>query len=264
MKLFSYRNLRILLLFILLLTVAIVAQEQRLESTDWIDPLDVIIYPINGDGNPKTGAYIKKLGSAHFAGIDRFLAREGKRYNLLVENPVETRLGLQIDELPPVVPARNANLVKVLIWSLKFRYWAWQVTPDEDSALDSVQLFIIYQQGEDGKALKHSLGMQKGLLGVVNAFARPEQSRQNEIVITHELLHTVGAMDKYDQHGNPVFPHGYAVPNQTPRYPQKRAEIMVGRRAISESESEMASSLRACIVGEQTAREISWIEDDEA
>ena len=263
MKLFSYRNLRVLLLLILLLVIAIVAQEQRLASTDWIEPLDVIIYPINGDGDPKTAAYIKNLRLSHFSGIDRFLTREGKRYHLLVEKPVETRLGLLIDELPPASPGRDLNPIKMLIWSLKLRYWAWKITPDEDSALDSVQLFAIYQQGENGKALKHSLGMQKGLLGVVNLFARPEQREQNSIVITHELLHTVGAMDKYDQHGKPIYPHGYAAPNRKPLYPQRKAEIMAGQRAISESESKMASSLRAYIIGEQTAREINWVTDEE-
>ena len=263
MKLFSYRNLRILLLFILLMVVAIAAQEQRLESTDWIEPLDVIIYPINGDGEQKTAAYITKLKARDFSAIDSFFAREGKHYQLLVDKPVQTRLGMVIDERPPAVSMHDPNPLKMLVWSLRLRYWAWRITPDEDSVLDSIQIFVIYQQGEDGKVLDHSLGLQKGLLGVVNAYARVEQNKQNNIVIAHELLHTVGASDKYDQNGNPVYPHGYAQPGKKPRYPQKRAEIMAGRVAITAGQSEMPLSLHRCVVGEQTAREINWLEGEE-
>ncbi|MCF6283190.1 MAG: hypothetical protein L3J28_13470 [Candidatus Polarisedimenticolaceae bacterium] len=263
MKLFSYRNLRVLFLFILLLVVAILAQEQRLASTDWIEPLDVTIYPINGDGDVKTVAYINQLKVSHFVRIDDFLAQQGKRYQLMVERPTQTRLGVQINELPPSQPARSANPIELLIWSLKLRYWAWQVTPESDAALDAVQLFVVYHQGREGQPLDHSLGLQKGLLGLINAYARPEQDRQNAIVIAHELLHTVGASDKYDQHGNPVYPEGFAKPDKQPRYPQHRAEIMAGRLAVDAGESKMPSSLRVCVIGEQTAREIMWLVDGE-
>ncbi len=263
MKLFSYRNLRILLFIILLLVVAIQSQQQRLSSTDWTEPLDVIIYPINGDGDAKTAAYIDQLSVRKFIAIDDFMAQEGKRYQLTVERPTKIRLGSLIDEHPPASPELDASLFKRLVWGLKLRYWAWQVTPESDAALDAVQLFVIYQQGKSGQPLGHSLGMQKGLLSVINAYALPTQEKQNNIVIAHELLHTVGALDKYDQYGNPIYPQGFAKPDKQPRYPQHRAEIMAGRLAVGEGESEMPSSLRVCIIGDQTAREIQWLVDGE-
>jgi len=263
MKLFSFRNLRVLLLTVLLLVVAITAQEQRLASTDWIEPLDVIIYPINGDGDAKTAAYIEQLTLRSFVAIDDFMARQGKRYQLMLERPTKIRLGHQINERPPISPEPGSSPIKTIIWGLTLRYWAWQITPDSESAFDSVQLFVIYQQGEDGQPLRHSLGMQKGLLSVINAYARPSQNKQNNIVIAHELLHTVGALDKYDQYGNPIYPQGFAKPNKKPRYPQHRAEIMAGRLAIEPGESKMASSLQACLIGEETAREIQWLVDEE-
>ena len=58
-------------------------------------------------------------------------------------------------------------------------------------------------------------GLQKGLIGVVNAFASDEQAAQNNVVIAHELLHTVGATDKYDPRTNqPSHPDGYAEPDR--------------------------------------------------
>ena len=56
-----------------------------------------------------------------------------------------------------------------------------------------------------------SHGMQKGLVGVVHAFADRRHEGANDIVIAHELLHTVGASDKYDlATGAPRYPIGYA------------------------------------------------------
>ena len=50
---------------------------------------------------------------------------------------------------------------------------------------------------------------------MVYAFATPEMDGENDVVIAHELLHTVGASDKYLP-GNdaPRFPDGYGDPNQ--------------------------------------------------
>ena len=43
----------------------------------------------------------------------------------------------------------------------------------------------------------------------------------NDMVIAHELLHTLGATDKYDPVNNaPRFPDGYGDPQQMPLYPQ--------------------------------------------
>jgi hypothetical protein len=81
----------------------------------------------------------------------------------------------------------------------------------------------------------------------------------NNIVIAHELLHTVGATDKYDlTTGLPLYPSGFADPDQQPLYPQDNAEIMAGRRAVSAQEAQMPQSLRHVVVGPATASEIRW------
>ena len=83
--------------------------------------------------------------------------------------------------------------------------------------------------------------------------------QQNHVVIAHELLHTVGASDKYDAVSNqPLFPAGYADPEQRPRYPQRRAEIMAGRMATSAASFRDAQRLKEVVIGEATAREIKW------
>jgi hypothetical protein len=52
---------------------------------------------------------------------------------------------------------------------------------------------------------------------------------------------------------------GFADPDRQPLYPQSRAEVMAGRRALSRQEIEMPQSLRDVVVGPVTAHEISWV-----
>ncbi|HEC16446.1 MAG TPA: hypothetical protein ENI99_07755 [Sedimenticola sp.] len=265
MKLFSFRNLRILVLLGLLATVAIYSKSQLLYSTAWLEPLAVIIFPINADGKPGTGRYIDGLSDRDFADIDAFMAREGHKYKILERSPTHTRLGPPVKAAPPEAPdPRSSSILARIIWSLRLRYWAWKNTPDDESNRNRVRMFVLYYQGDDGQPLSHSLGLQKGLLGIVHAYAIKAQNRQNNLVIAHELLHTVGATDKYDSNNQPTYPEGYAAPARSPRYPQTRAEIMSGRIPSSPTESVMAKSLRSCVIGRATAREINWIGTDDS
>ena len=79
------------------------------------------------------------------------------------------------------------------------------------------------------------------------------------IVATHELLHTLGASDKYDPATNlPLHPTGYAEPYLEPRYPQQFAEIMGGRIPESSGRARIPSNLAETVIGPDTAREIGW------
>jgi len=259
MKLFTFRNFRILLLLFIFLVVAIYSKSQLLTSTAWLEPLQVTIYPINGDNTPETTHYIQKLNHASFRDIDDFMQRESQKFNVLEEHPTRTQLGAEVMDSPPSPPdIKSRNALSTMLWSLKLRYWVWQNTPDDKSNINRVRIFVLYYQADGNKPLSHSLGIQKGLIGVVHAFANSQQNKQNNIVIAHELLHTVGASDKYDKNNQPIFPEGYAEPTRNPRYPQYRAEIMSGRIPSSPTDSEMAESLKRCVIGPRTAREINW------
>jgi len=69
-------------------------------------------------------------------------------------------------------------------------------------------------------------------------------------VITHELLHTFGATDKYDlSTGLPLYPEGFAEPQLIPRYPQQLAEIMAGRMPLAATEARLPTALRMSASG---------------
>lgn len=259
MKVFSFRNIRIVILLLILAASAIYTKEQRINTMSWYKPIEVTIFPINGDGSIETDQYIEQLDLKYFQDIDTFFARNAKQYQLITSQPITTSLGSVIASHPPVPPSQNSSILNVMLWSLKLRYWAYQNTPDNKSNTDRIRLYVLYHQRQDNHALAHSLGLQKGLIGIINVFADPEQNKQNSIVMAHEILHTVGASDKYDSANQPIYPAGYAKPQQTPLYPQKYAELMAGRIAISSNQASIPKSLKQVIVGKATAKEINWI-----
>lgn len=259
MPLITFRNLRILALLLILLFVGLHARHQMVLSRAWERPLDVTIFPINGDDRPETQRYIDSLDRDAFREIDRWLAHQGQRYDLKVSEPILSETGPQVGSLPPMLAAGSGPL-ETLWWGLKMRFWAWQNTPDSRSNVARVRLFVIYQKGIEGEALPHSLGLQKGLIGVVFVFAEPRQAPQNRVVIAHEFLHTVGASDKYAPGSLPVEPFGLGNPSQSPRFPQRRAEIMAGHIGLSPTHSRMASGLREVVINPYTAAEINWLQ----
>lgn len=258
MRVFSFRHFRILFLLILLIFVLIYTQEQKRATTSWYQPVNVIIFPINGDQHPATSSYINDLSADNFEDIDAFFTRSGDNYDLAIDQPIITHLGQEVNALPPT-PPKSPGMLGAAWWSLKLRYWAYQNTPDNVSNQNRIRLYVIYHQADKQGRLAHSLGLQKGLIGVIHAFASTRQNQQNAVVMAHEILHTLGATDKYGPDNLPDYPDGYAEPDKKPLYPQRYAEIMAGRIAINDNEARMPASLRAARVGAMTASEINWL-----
>ncbi len=254
-----WRRIRIALLLLVLFVVAGGAWNDRQRTTSWSDPLWVGIFPVNADGRPATARYIAALEREQYGDIDAFFAREAAEYGVTLEQPVKMVLYPQVTELPPRLEPGTSVAGRVW-WSLRLRYYTWRQAGDTPA---DIRVFVLYHDPEQTNAVPHSLGLQAGLLGVVYAFAEENLDRQNNIVIAHEVLHTVGATDKYDPTSNlPVFPQGYGEPDAEPRYPQSIAEIMAGRIAISADEAEMPEALADVIVGLETALEIRWVDGE--
>lgn len=252
-----WRNIRVLILLLILLWAATHTWFERISSTGWKQPLWVGIFPVNADGSATAQAYIDGLQTREFADIEDFMAREAHRYGKELAEPVHIVLYPQVRQVPPQLD-RGDGLIGTALWSLKLRWFAWREAT-VSRAPPRVRLFVLYHDPTTLKSVPDSHGMQKGLLGVVHAFALRPMAGSNSIVITHELLHTLGATDKYDPStGAPLFPIGFADPNQQPLYPQDEAEIMAGRRAVSAQDAEMPAALNAVVVGPATAAEIRW------
>ncbi|NOQ36719.1 MAG: hypothetical protein GQ569_12635 [Methylococcaceae bacterium] len=256
MKLFKI--IRILILLLLLASVAFYSKTQKLKSQSWASPLNVVIYPLNADNSPEVADYISGLKEDDFIEIDDFFQRQSKNYSIVTPQPTLTTLGQTLTDHFPPTPTPNSSPLEIIWWGLKFRYWAFRYTPDSESNHHRVRVFLHYHKADDNSVLQHSLGMDKGLLAIVHAFGDKRQQAQNNIIIAHELLHTVGATDKYGANNQPAFPEGYANPDKTPLHPQKKAEIMSARIPLTVTKSVMAETLKQCVINQQTAKEINW------
>ncbi len=253
----GFKMLRIAILLLILLVVALTAWQDGYRSTRWREPLYVAIYPIAADDSPVTRAYLAALDVESFKPIDRFFAREAERYGLNDSEPTKIRLKPELQVHPPQ-RAEGAGLLSTALWSLRLRYWAWHVSGHSHEPED-IRLFILYHDPALTPTVPHSLGLTKGLIGVVYAFAASQMSATNDVVIAHELLHTLGATDKYNfVDDTPRFPDGYGNPSQSPLYPQMTAELMAGRRALAPQKSQQVENLDEVVIGPATALEIRW------
>jgi len=251
-----FKAIRISILLFILFFVAFGSWLTQARSTDWNNSLWVKVYPINGDGSPVVAGYIEKLELHEFEGIEAFVEREARRYGATLEKPVRVELGQPVAEQPPDLPA-SPNVLSVMWWSLRMRWWADSMGDAQDRIEPDVRIFVRYHNPDATVRLENSVGLQKGMVGIVNGYASRRHRGTNNLVIAHEFLHTLGATDKYSPDtGHPVGPHGLAEPQRDPLYPQRLAEIMGGRIAIAVDDSIIPKSLDFAVIGPQTAREI--------
>jgi hypothetical protein len=251
-----FRILRIAVLLLILATVAQEAWLARSRAVSWREPLRVAIYPINGDGSAATAGYLKGLRPNAFSAIDDFFDEEAKRHGLSVAHPVATTLAPVVSEPPPQPP--RGGMLDNMIWSLKMRWWASR-HDSVPGAKPQVRLFVLFFDPARHDSLPHSVGVKQGMIGLINAFATNGMSGSNAVIVTHELLHTLGATDKYEAGSNlPRFPEGYAEPDLSPRHPQRFAEIMGGRIPVTESRANIPESIYNTLIGPATATEIGW------
>jgi hypothetical protein len=253
-----WRSVRIFLLLLVLLAVATQQWLDRVHTQSWRETLWVGLYPLNADGSATAERYIHGLSRPDFAAIERFFAREAHRYGVRVEQPVHVEVFPEGSQLPPELP-RGAGPFGIAWWSLKLRWFAMRVGDVPGRVPTRIRIFVLYHDPATLEHVPDSHGLQKGLIGIVHAFATAAQAGENDIVIAHELMHIAGATDKYDPvNDQPLYPIGFADPERQPLYPQEAAEIMAGRRPLSVGQSEMPPSLREVVVGPATALEIHW------
>jgi hypothetical protein len=251
-----FKTIRIIILLFILLFVVANAWLTQSRSTDWNNSLWVKIYPINADGSDASERFIAALETSQFTDIESFIAREAARYGKSIVQPLRVELGAPIREQPPAMAPAPGRL-DVMLWSLKMRWWASDVTDAQDAIEPDVSIFVRYHQPENLFLLENSVGLQKGMVGIVNAYADGRQRGSNNVIIAHEFLHTLGATDKYDlASGQPSVPDGLADPDKNPLYPQVNAEIMGGRIALAADDAVIPKSLKYAVIGPLTASEI--------
>ncbi|MCU7940285.1 MAG: hypothetical protein KZQ64_00085 [gamma proteobacterium symbiont of Bathyaustriella thionipta] len=200
-----HKHLRVFILLLILLIVALGTWVTQMRTTDWSHELRVVIYPINADKNDITEDYILNLSEQDFTPIIEFFIAELAHYGINSDEPIHIALSPPVRQLPPKTP-QQGNILDIILWSLKLRYWAFQ-RDEYQGPKAEIQLFALYFNPQLSPTVKHSTGLKKGQIAVINLFADKKQKDSNLFIITHELLHTLGASDKYQLSTNQtVYP----------------------------------------------------------
>jgi hypothetical protein len=164
-----------------------------------------------------------------------------------------------VSEAPPSIDTDTA-------WGLvKQTYQLWRYTSNVNTqgqvpsaAFDSI-IYVVAEpvQNEELKFVE-GFSQQGGKVGVTRIQLDASTTDLCLFVVGHELMHTLGATDKYDAAGHTLIPEGLADPEKVPLYPQTQSEIMARNRVLSLEKERIPESLDELRVGAFTAREIGW------
>lgn len=230
--------------------------EKRMAA--WERPILVTVYPIAADDRAATLKFAKSINEDTFRPVNDFFEREAGPYGFTVTPAFRFQVAKVAHGLPPSMPDQFST-AQIAIWSLRMRWWAWVKDLGDGLIQPDIQMFVLFHSLEADTEIGISVGMRKGRYGVVKAIARQNLEPENLVVFTHEMLHVLGASDKYViSTGEPVYPDGFARPDQRPLFPQEYAEIMGGRVPLNSYSSLMPESLDQCKIGRKTAQEIGF------
>jgi hypothetical protein len=159
---------------------------------------------------------------------------------------------------PPPPPDGDGLIDGVRAW-WTLRQWTSDV--DARASVDrsqfDVRIYVAARRPTSAlRAVVEGRSEEGGRVGVVEVELDDTMADLTLIVCAHEILHTLGATDKYDATGHARIPGGLAEPELGDH--QRRAEIMARNRPIGGGLEAVPESLDEIAVGSATAREIGW------
>jgi hypothetical protein len=230
----------------------------RTLRNDWSRTLDVALLLVAPDVSPEVAARLRERTSA----LEDALADEMRRWRPAGPPPFDvTVLEARVAATPPPLPLPDEGPVAAVryAWDLSRFTSALDDAAGLDRRYDARIYVLARPPANERRRSVEGFGEQGGRVGVIEVELDDAMIDFALFVATHELMHTLGASDRYDATGEPLVPDGLADPAREPLYPQDGAEIMARHRALAPGRSEPPESLVELVVGEATAREIGWL-----
>ena len=255
------RNLRVAALLLLLVAIGGwgLLRHRRLDSrTQWLRAVSASVVLVSQ--HPASPAGVARW-RAGMGSLEAWFGREWRRYRPASAIPMVT-LSLDavvgVDTLP-IAPGAARDLV-----GRAEEWWSF------DAALESIDaqvaahasrdatIYVVLRPTATGGGVVEGVAEAGGRLGMVEGSLDDEDLGLELTAVAHELLHCLGATDKYDADGHAVAPQGLADPTAQPLFPQRAAEVMVGEIPVASGAGRPFERLDEVQVGPATARELRW------
>jgi len=231
----------------------------RRARTEWEHPVEVAVALVElGTVDPRAVEALR----ARFPALEARLASEYHRHGGRLAVPVHfTVFGpVAVDRAPP--PDPEATLSSLARHA--YEQWRWTHAVDVGCSLparrfDSRIYVLVRVPREAHRDWVEGSSELGGRVGVARIDLDATVIDLALFVVTHELLHTLGASDKYDAAGRALIPEGLVEPHRIPLYPQRSAEVMTRNLVLAPGSERPPDSLSELGVGAGTAAEIGWL-----
>lgn len=252
-----------ILLFVLFVVVLYAVRDLRSRHArnDWERTLDVAIVLVHVDGRSAVEPNAVRAVYDRVPALEERLRAEAERHHPGMAKPFRLRVFGPVDAAgAPPVPASDSP-VDLVRQAVERRRWLRDVDPRAGVDPDHWDTRIYVSARRPASELEsfvEGASEQGGRIGVVDVELDESTVDLALFVTTHELMHTLGATDKYDANGRTRIPDGLAEPERVPRFPQRLAEVMARNMPISAGTERLPESLDQLAIGAMTAREIGW------
>lgn len=262
----AFFQIRVAVLLAILLVVLLYAWHdinERRDRASFRRPLDVAVVllqygPRDAATSAATGQLLLRVNA-----LQDTLFSEQRRYR----SEAEPLLRLSAFGPVPVLREPPAPTSESFWGAALHTYELWRYTRVVDAAaqlpsraFDSRIYVLIEPVQSQARKLVEGFSEQGGRVGVARVQLDASTVDLGLSVVAHELMHTLGASDKYAADGAALIPMGLGDPEQSPLYPQRRAEVMARNRVVSPGHEVILDTLAELSVGSTTAREIGWIQ----
>ena len=229
--------------------------QSRKARTHWDRTLSVAVVLVTTDSlDPES---VQRF-EARLPELEARLAQEFWRYR---EGPRPFRLVLHGSTQagsPPELPESAWDIPQHL-----YRQWSYLSAIDDQVGLNSSEYdsrIYVVARPPASNAIQFVEGYSQlgGRVGIVEVELNEAMVDLVLSVTAHELLHTLGAEDKYDAEGHTLIPEGLAEPERSPQLHQRYVEVMARNRPVGAGQERILDRLDELAVGPQTAREVGW------
>jgi hypothetical protein len=229
----------------------------RSARRDWQRPLEIALILLErGVVDPDALAAFQ----ARVPALERVLTREFMRHGGRFRPFRFQRFGpVPVNDPPPAAAAAPGSFEPFRIAYELFRF-----ARRSDRAAGLVgsydgKIYAVLSPPESARrALVEGLGQDGGRIAVTAIELSQDSIDFGLFVVTHELLHLLGAGDRYSPDGTTIIPDGLGEPEREPLYPQDSVEVMARGRVLEPGREVPPSDLDELRIGAKTAAEIGW------